>query len=227
GYWIFTATASPLLRRARWTCPSDAAAKGSRSKSSKTSSGFLPVSLRNCIRMSVACMGGASHWRSARRRRYGSGSVWAWSESICPSFMNAPFICDMESKMRIAFDSWVVRSISRRRSSDAPILRIPASVLRPTTPAPMRPMRTSRPGAPVGILFPPLRAKRRLPFHRIEDEPERLVEQDVRVLLLARLVVHPEHHDAQVEDPERREDHGVEAEARELALLLGGLEDGA
>src|SRR5438105_2085965 len=111
--------------------------------------------------------------------------------------MNAPFIWLMESKMRVALDSWVERSISRRRSSDAPIFRIPASVLRPTTPAPISPMRTSLPRASVGILFPPLRPKRRLSFHGVEDEPERFVEQDERVLLLAGRVVHPEHHDPQ------------------------------
>src|ERR1043165_5657877 len=109
--------------------------------------------------------------------------------------MKAPFIWVMESKMRMAFDSWVLRSISRRRSSEAPILRMPASVLRPTTPAPMSPMRTRRPRASGGILLPPLRAKGRLPFHRVEDEAQGLVEQDEGVLLLARLVVHPEHHD--------------------------------
>src|SRR5262245_13810666 len=141
--------------------------------------------------------------------------------------MKAPFIWVMESKMRTAFASWVDRSISRRRSSEAPILRIPASVLRPTTPAPIRPMRTSLPRASVGILFPPLRTKRRLAFHRVEDEPEGLVQQDEGVLLLPGLVVHPEHHDPQVEDPEGREDHRVEPERLELALLLGRLEDPA
>src|SRR5258706_12713663 len=118
--------------------------------------------------------------------------------------MKAPFIWVMESKMRTALDSWVVRSISRRRSSEAPIFRIPASVLRPTTPAPIRPIRTSLPRASVGILLPPVLPKRRLSFHRVEDEAERLVEEDVRVLLLAGMAVHPEHHDRQVADPEGR-----------------------
>src|SRR3954463_5808428 len=106
--------------------------------------------------------------------------------------MKAPFIWVMESKMRAALASWVRRSISLRRSSPTPILRIPARVLRPTTPAPIRPILTSLPRASVGILAPPLRPKGRLSFHRVEDEAKGLVEQDEGVLLLPGLVVHPE-----------------------------------
>lgn len=59
GYWTFNATRSPVLRRARWTWPSDAAANGRASNSAKTSSGSPPNSLRTCSRNSEKCIGGA------------------------------------------------------------------------------------------------------------------------------------------------------------------------
>ena len=91
GYWILTATGRPEpRRRARCTWPSEAAAKASVSKSSKTSVGSAPSSARACSRSSAKCIGGASACRRPSTSTNWLGRTSGQWASTCPSFITAP-----------------------------------------------------------------------------------------------------------------------------------------
>src|SRR3954451_7648679 len=122
GYCTLTATSRPSSRRARYTCPIEAAAIGTGSKVSKTSSIFSPYSCSITFFMSLKATFGAASRSSAsfawNCSRYSGGTrPTSRNDITCPSFIAAPFIVPRAATICSAVSTWRRASASLARSS--------------------------------------------------------------------------------------------------------------
>src|SRR3954447_13984823 len=177
GYCTFTATVRPSSRRALYTCPIDAAAIGTGSKVSKTSSSFSPYSRSMTRFMSLTETFGAASRSSASlawNASWCSGGTSPTSRKLmtCPSFIAAPFIVPSAATICSAVSICRFSSACARSSSSRPTLatRVP-SCLAPC-PAASLPTRAARAHREVGRFS--LATRGSLRGGRIR-EPERLM----------------------------------------------------
>src|SRR6266566_513966 len=111
GYWTLTATSRPSLSVPRYTWPIDAAAIGSSSKASKSSSigssRSSSITRRICLKETVGAASrslASSCWNSSR---YCSGTRPTSRKDITwPSFIAAPFIVPSAATICLAVSSW-------------------------------------------------------------------------------------------------------------------------
>ena len=90
GRCTFTTTRSPVLSTARWACPIDAAAIGSKSNDANSSSTVAPSSLSTTARTSSAGTGRADDCRRESSVVSTSGRRSLRVDAICPNFTNMP-----------------------------------------------------------------------------------------------------------------------------------------
>ena len=112
------------MRSGRMDLPIDAAARGSGSNRSKTSSGGPPSSSRTTSAASAYVIGGASAWRRASVSRYGSGIPASTYDTICASFIMAPFIAPIAAVTSSAVLRWKAARSRSRSSSSRPTSRM-------------------------------------------------------------------------------------------------------
>ncbi len=117
GYWTLTATSLPSGSTALCTCPIDAAATGTGSQSRNSLFGSLPSCSRTTCSARLGAMGGTSCWRVASASRASSGRPSAMNDTICPSFMMAPFMLPSSRATSSAVLMANCSSSSARRSS--------------------------------------------------------------------------------------------------------------
>jgi len=123
GYWIFTATLRPSGRTALCTCPIDAAAVASCSKSSNSSSTGSSHSSSSTVFTFFHGIGGASERSLASLRwyssRYSAGmkSV-SMNEASCATFIAAPFIVPSTSTIRSTASRWRCSRAALRSSGE-------------------------------------------------------------------------------------------------------------
>ena len=84
GRWTLTATLVPSCRKARCTCAVEAAANGSGSKASNSSSGGAPSSSMIVTRTWSLGNGGTSSCSFSSSVAMSAGKVEAWLETIWP-----------------------------------------------------------------------------------------------------------------------------------------------
>jgi hypothetical protein len=124
GYWIFTATARPSGSTALCTCPIDAAAVASWSKSSNRSSGRSPSHSSSSTLLTLSHGIGGAEVRSSPSFSWyisaysgGRNSV-SMNEASCPIFIAAPFIVPSASTIRSAASRCRASSFSSADSFD-------------------------------------------------------------------------------------------------------------
>src|SRR5918912_1208984 len=123
GYCTLTATSRPSSRRARYTWPIEAAAIGTGSKVSKTSSSFSPYSCSMTFFMSLKETFGAASRSSASLAwncsRYSGGTrPTSRNDITCPSFMAAPFIVPSAATICSAVSTWRRAGVEDRQHAD-------------------------------------------------------------------------------------------------------------
>ena len=86
GRCTLTTTSVPSASVARWTCASEAAPSGSRSKEAKRASGGAPSSERTMLSTCSYGKGGTVFWSLSSSVRQAAGRTSARLETIWPTF---------------------------------------------------------------------------------------------------------------------------------------------